>query len=380
VDLAKMVDDLKRMVESATRLMDDIPYKHYTFLMIGRGNGGIEHANSAAISFNGGRLGNERSYEGWLSYVSHEYFHHFNVKRIRPLALGPFDYDTENLTAMLWVSEGLTVYYEDVVMVRAGLMTPERFIEKMGSAITNFERPPGRRYQSATESSLSTWGGSGMGGDRDTSISYYNNGAMLGAMLDLKIRNESGNAMSLDDVMRALYRKYDLERKRGFTDAEFRAECEAAASGATLDELFEYASTSKDVDYAKYFAYAGLDVRTTARDAAGGYLGLNTRSVEGGLVISGVTAGSPAERAGLNAGDLILDVGGERATAKALNTLLAARKAGDRIKLRLSVDGVEREMDIVVGGNVTYDYEISPVREPSPLQSEIFKDWLRTDR
>ncbi len=379
VDRAKMLDDLKRMVEAATGLMDDIPYSCYTFLMIGRGNGGIEHANSAAISFNGARLGAGRGYEGWLSYVSHEYFHHFNVKRIRPLALGPFDYDQENLTDMLWVSEGLTVYYEDIVMVRAGLMTPERYLEKLAAAVTSFERTPGRRYQSATESSLSTWGGSGMGGDRNTTISYYNNGAMLGAMLDLEIRHESGNAKSLDDVMRALYRKYDLERSRGFTDAEFRAECEAAA-GTPLGEVFEYASTSKDVDYAKYFAYAGLDVQSTARDVDGGYLGLNTRTVDRGLEVSGVSAGSPAERAGLVAGDLVLEVGGERATAKALHDFLAEREAGDTIKLDLSRNGAEREMVIVLAMNVAYDYSIVPIKDSSTLQAAIIKDWLRTDR
>jgi predicted metalloprotease with PDZ domain len=378
IDRSKMMDDLRRMVEAATRLMDGIPYEHYTFLMIGRGNGGIEHANSAAISFNGSRLGSGPGYESWLSYVSHEYFHLFNVKRIRPLALGPFDYDTENLTTMLWVSEGLTVYYEDIVMVRAGLMTPERYLEKMAGAITRFERTPGHRHQAATESSLSTWGGSGMGGDRNTTISYYDNGAMLGAMLDLKIRSESGNGKSLDDVMRTLCRKYGLEKRRGFTDAEFRAECEAAAGGP-LAEIFGYASTTKDVDYAKYFAYAGLDVRTTARVAAGGYIGLNTRSVAGGLEVSGTTAGSPAARAGLAEGDLLLKIGGEKATAKVLNDQLAAGKPGDRIKVQLSRAGAERGLEIVLGENVIADYEITPLSAPTLLQKEILSDWLRTD-
>ena len=114
-----------------------------------------------------------------------------------------------------------------------------------------------------------------MGGDRNTTISYYNNGAMLGAMLDLKIREGSGNRKSLDDVMRGLYQKYYLQKKRGFTDAEFRAECESAA-GTSLAEVFEYASTTKEVDYAKYFALAGLKLEATSETAAGGYIGLDT--------------------------------------------------------------------------------------------------------
>ena len=185
VDRAKMLADLKKMVETATQLIGDIPYRHYTFLMMGTGNGGIEHMNSAAIAFNGASLNTENGYRGWLSYVAHEYFHNFNVKRIRPIALGTFDYETENLTNMLWVSEGLSVYYQDLVTLRAGLVTRDQYLEKMKNSMARFENASGRHYQSATESSLYTWGTSGVGRDRNTTISYYDNGAMLGAMLDL---------------------------------------------------------------------------------------------------------------------------------------------------------------------------------------------------
>ncbi len=266
VDRPKMLADLKRMVEAATGMMGDVPYKHYTFLMMGMGNGGIEHLDSASISFNGNSLTSENGYRRWLSYVAHEYFHNFNVKRIRPIALGPFDYDTENLTNMLWVSEGLSVYYQDLLLVRAGLSTPEQYLEKLQTSMGSFESAQGRHYQSATESSWTTWGTSGVGNDRNTTISYYDNGAMLGAMLDLKIRHESGNRQSLDDAMRALYREYYHQKHRGFTDAEFRAACEKAA-GASLEEVFSYASTTRDPDYARYFAYAGLALEATSTEA-----------------------------------------------------------------------------------------------------------------
>ena len=111
--------------------MGDIDYTHYAFLMMGKGQGGIEHANSSANSFNGESLTNPAGYLSWLSFIAHEYFHSYNVKRIRPLALGPFDYDTENLTSMLWVSEGLSVYYQDLLLVRAGLMTAEQYLRLM---------------------------------------------------------------------------------------------------------------------------------------------------------------------------------------------------------------------------------------------------------
>jgi predicted metalloprotease with PDZ domain len=419
VDRPKMVADLKKMVTAATQLIGDVPYQHYTFLMMGRGNGGIEHLNSASIQFNGDSISTPKGYLSWLSYVCHEYFHNFNVKRIRPIALGPFNYDMENLTNMLWVSEGLSVYYEDLVLVRAGLMTREQYLDKMQAEMGTFENAPGHHYQSATESSWNTWNtGSGVGGDRNTTISYYNNGAMLGAMLDLKIRDASKNRKSLDDVMRGLYQTYYLRKNRGFTDAEFRQECENAA-GVDMAEVLSYASTTTDVDYAKYFANAGLKLATATQDAAGAYLGVNTHLQEvppsaapgggrGGrgagpdmaLIVTSVTAGSPAETAGLKSGDQILEVEGVKATPKAINDLLtpsqpgngrgrgqavpqpappavAVKKPGDKIKLRISRNGAAQEVDVELGKNVTRTYSLQIVDTPTPLQAAILKDWLR---
>ena len=379
VDRPRMLADLKSVVESAAALMGDLPYSRYAFLMMGSGNGGIEHANSSANHFNGNSLADERGYLRWLSFICHEYFHHYNVKRIRPIALGPFDYDTENLTDMLWVSEGLSVYYQDLLLVRAGLQTSDQYLAKMASAINAFENAPGHHYQSATDSSLTTWGTSGVGNDRNTTISYYNNGAMIGAMLDLTIRNESGNRRSLDDVMRALYRTFYQQKKRGFTDGEFIQECETAA-GARLTEVLEYASTTRDVDYAKYFAYAGLEVTTTSEDAPGSYLGLSTQTRDGRLVVVGTSAGSPAEQAGLAAQDQILEVDGAPATPKALNDTLSARKPGDTTTLKISRNNTVLEVRVTLARNTKQTFTIRPVASPTALQTAILDDWLRRVR
>jgi predicted metalloprotease with PDZ domain len=399
VDRPKMVTDLKTMVTAATQLMGDVPYRHYTFLMMGRGGGGIEHSNSSSNQFDGTRLSTPNGYLRWLSFICHEYFHNFNVKRIRPLALGPFDYDQENLTNMLWVSEGLSVYYQDLVLVRAGLMTKAQYLDKMATVIGSFDNASGHHYQSATESSWNTWSaGSGIGGDRNTTISYYNNGAMLGAMLDLKIRDGSQNRKSLDDVMRALYKKYYLDKKRGFTDAEFRQECESAAGG-DMREVFEFAATTKEVNYGKYFALAGLKLDSTGAEAPGAYLGLDTHTQElppsampvgggrGGrgrgavpatqMEVTDVAAGSPAESAGLKAGDRLLQVDGAAATAVVLNDALAAKKAGDTIKLRISRSGSEQEVQATLVGNVKKTYSLSLMAGATTAQSGILNHWLR---
>jgi predicted metalloprotease with PDZ domain len=421
VNRPKMLADLQKMVTAATQLIGDVPYKHYTFLMVGRGNGGIEHLNSSSDFFNGESITSEAGYLRWLSFIAHEYFHNFNVKRIRPIALGPFDYDQENLTHMLWVSEGLSVYYEDLVLVRAGLMTKEQYLGKMASAIGSFENASGRHYQSATESSMNTWNsGSGVGGDRNTTISYYNNGAMIGAMLDLRIREGSKNQKSLDDVMRGLYRKYYQEKKRGFTDAEFRAECEAAAGG-DMTEVLEYAATSKEVNYAKYFALAGLKLDATSADAPGGYIGLDTHTEEiapsempvgggrggrgagapaqggtqaaagrgpatggggrgrGGapamrLVVTDVAAGSPAQAAGLKAGDHIVSVDDTPATAPVLND---AVKPDAKIKLHISRSGAEQDIEVPVAKNSKKTYTLTALPTATPSQTAILNHWLR---
>jgi len=376
VDRAKMLADLKRMVEAATGMMGDIPYRHYTFLMMGMGNGGIEHLDSASISFSGNSLTNENGYRRWLSYVAHEYFHNFNVKRIRPLALGPFDYDTENLTNMLWVSEGLSVYYQDLLLVRAGLINPEQYLDKLQTSMGTFESALGRHYQSATESSWNTWGTSGVGNDRNTTISYYDNGAMLGAMLDLAIRHLSGNRHSLDDVMRALYRKDYRQARRGFTDAEFRAECEAAAGGS-LEEVFSYASTTREPDYARYFAYAGLALDATSADGKGAYLGINTHVENGRMLLVGAQPESPAAKDGISAGDELAEVDGVKASVRVLSEALAARKPGDHLRLKLVNGSKSREIEAVLTANPVRTYKFRKMEQPDAAAATVWKDWMR---
>jgi predicted metalloprotease with PDZ domain len=268
-------------------------------------------------------------------------------------------------------SEGLSVYYEDLVLVRAGLMTRDQYLDKMAAAIGKFENAAGHRYQSATESSWTTWGTSGVGGDRNTTISYYDNGGMLGAMLDLAIRAGSQNRKSLDDVMRALYQTYYKTRKRGFTDAEFRQECERAAGGP-LDEIFSYASTTKAVDYSKFFQFAGLDAKFTVDDAPGSYLGANAQMQDGKLIVTSIDAGSPAETGGLQVGDEIASVNGAKASAKALNDALTAKKPGEALRLAGS-----REIAVTLGKNVKKSWTIHISADASAQQAAILKDWLR---
>jgi len=375
----KFVANIKRIVEGSVRLIGEIPYTHYTFIMMERGGGGLEHLNSMAVFYNPSGLNNPNSYKGWLSFIAHEYYHLYNVKRIRPIALGPFDYDRENYTNMLWVSEGFTVYYEYVILRRAGLLTRDEFFDRVRRFISSYENRPGRLFQSATESSFDTWMKffSRNENSANTTISYYDKGAALGLLLDLKIRHETKNQRSLDDVMRTLYRKYHKEKNRGFTDQEFREECENTA-GSPLPEIFDaYASTVKDIDYPKYFAYAGLKIDVTPRDLPGVFLGAVTRIQDGNLVISSVEWDSPAWHGGLSARDEIIALDGTRATSSALDRMLDSKKTGDKLRILISRHNQVREIEVTLGKKRERSFEISLMPNPTPLQSKILEDWLK---
>jgi predicted metalloprotease with PDZ domain len=260
VDKEKLVSVLKRMVRSAVSIVNEIPYDHYTFIMMGPGMGGLEHSNSMAVFTKLPKLEEPQQYNGWLSFIAHEFFHLYNVKSIRPKALGPFDYDKENRTNMLWLSEGGTVYYEYIILNRAGFMNRDDVLDRLSGIIKRYELSPANKTMSVAEASFDTWTLPFFGGDK--TISYYDKGAGLCLLLDLKIRHETGNKKFLDDVMRECYRKYFKKLKRGFTDEEFQEECEAVA-GCSLDEFFEYVYTTKAIDYGKYLGYAGMKIEIT---------------------------------------------------------------------------------------------------------------------
>lgn len=261
-DKVLFMGNLKKVVESAVSLIGDIPFEEYTFIAIGPGRGGIEHLNNTTVSFSGDGLGTADGMERMMNFLAHEYYHHYNVKRIRPFELGPFDYDKGTKTNLLWVSEGLSVYYEYLITARAGLMDERALLSNLESNINEFENDPGREHQSLVEASFATWGDGPfgtMGKGADRSISYYAKGPVVGMLLDFAIRNATENKLSLDDVMRRMYWHYYKELGRGFTDAEFQQTCEEIA-GVPLTEVFEYVYTTQPLDYNKFLGYAGLEI------------------------------------------------------------------------------------------------------------------------
>jgi len=375
-DPAKFMADLKASLEAGIAVIGEIPYKRYTFLGIGPGQGGIEHLNSTSFGFDGSGMTTRAGEIRMLAFLSHEYFHSFNVKRIRPIALGPFDYDRENVTGMLWVSEGFTSYYEALMLRRAGLTTTDELLDEMRRSIVAYEGNPGHLFQSAVESSLETWRQGPFGGRGEglrKTISYYDKGVALGMLLDFAIRHASAGKASLDTAMRALYATYYKGLGRGWTDAEFKAACEKAA-GAPLDEVFEYAATTKAVDYAKYLAYAGLELEPP-RELPEADLGAYFEDAGGKLTVAAVEEGSSAALAGLAAGDEIKTPAGTAVTAQAFTAALAAQKPGDAVRLLVSHAGRESEVGLILGHRLERSFKIHPLAAPDALQAAVLKDW-----
>ncbi len=378
-DKARLMGDLQKIITAASDIIGDIPYKHYTFLAIGPGGGGIEHLNSASISFEGSRLySSKESMIRVYNFLAHEYFHHYNVKRIRPIELGPFDYDKGSRTKMLWLSEGITVYYEYLILKRAGFTNAEDVLATFSNAIKAYENKPGRHFQTPADASYTTWedGPFGRTGDEvNKTISPYDKGPALGILLDFKIRHETKNKKSLDDLMRVLYQKYYQEKKRGFTEAEFRTEAEKTA-GTSLADFFDYIYTLKTVDYPSYLQYAGLQIDTSTHSLPGAWLGATTRSRNDTLTVTNVDWQSPAWQAGLRSRNVINRLNGQPASEKMLRDLVAAAKENDPVTIQFTAAGVQREVQVRFGTKKEKQYTITPVSNPTPLQLSIYHGWL----
>lgn len=377
LDRVRFTADLKAMVTAATDLMGDIPYERYAFISIGPGGGGLEHLNSQLITFDAAKMADPVEYRRTFRFITHEYFHHFNVKRIRPIALGPFDYDRENYTRMLWVSEGITVYYEDLLLVRNGFTPREEYLELLGRGLSAYESSPGRRFQSPSESSFDSWFGYFDRNEhlRNTTVSPYDSGLVLALLLDLRIRHETRNRRSLDDVLRTLYRTFAKEKGRGFTDEEFRRVCEDVA-GVSLAEIFDrYVATTDEIDYARYLAYGGLEDAGEATPG-GGELGADLEARNGKVVVTRVGIGSGASLAGLSSGDEILAVDAVRVDAAEPRELLSGRRKGETVKLLVSRHGSVRELNVTLGPKTARSFRFRRLPGSTPLQSAIYESWM----
>ena len=339
-DGARAVRDLETVVREHRRMWGMLPYDKFVFLnllTLTQGGGGLEHKNSTMLMTSRWATRTRRSYLSWLGLASHEFFHTWNIKRLRPVELGPFNYEDEVHTRSLWMAEGVTDYYADLALHRAGLSTREELLDGLSDHVEGLQTTPGRLVQSVEEASFDAWIKYYRPNENSSnvSISYYTKGAVLGFLLDARIRAATEGARSLDDVMRAAFQQFSGDR--GFTPEEFRAVVEQVG-GLDLTSFWDGAvEGTAELDYEGALETFGLRFRPVEAPPADrpgrAWLGMSTRNDAGRLVVTRVSRGTPAAAAGLNVGDEILAMNGFRVRADQLTARLDQYRPGDEVAL-----------------------------------------------
>jgi len=343
---------LRRICTYELKLMEGAPYEHYTFIIhFGQGaaGGGMEHANSTAISL--------RSAEDLPNIAAHEFFHLWNVKRIRPATLDPVDYTKEQYTRALWFAEGVTSTYAAYTVVRSQLWGKDQFYFDLSQQISGIEGRPANRWQSAEESSLDAWLEKYPLYNRpEESVSYYAKGQVLGVLLDILIRDRTDNQRSLDDVLRAMNNEFAKQNKpyRGTLDIRLTAE---QVAGGSFEEFFrKYVSHADPLPYSQILSLAGLDLRTAQRKRP--VLGfLTERDLTGEVIVRNLDTESSAAKAGLRSDDVILSWNGSEPPRNA-ERWVYSQKPGSLVHVRVRRDDREMSIDFRVDEATETFYQV----------------------
>ena len=379
-DLKRLAVDVAKIVDEGYKIFGEFGYDDYTFIVNLRGGGGLEHLNSTALQWNRFGFKPESRYKGFLGLVAHEYFHNYNVKRIRPDALGPFDYENENYTKLLWVAEGGTEYYSNLLLQRAGLISDKEFLEGKASGIEQLQARPGRFETSLEEASFDAWIKYYRQDENavNNQISYYDKGEIVNMMLDITIRKESGGAKSLDDVMRYLYNEF-FKKNKNYTPEDFQKIAEMMV-GKSLDDFFtKYVRGEAEIDFNSIVAGIGLKLAATEANKTRAYIGADMTEENGRLTIRSISAGTPAYDQRLNTGDQIVAIDGYRASQSFLQSYIGEKKPNDKVKLSLFRFDKMREVTFTLGSDLRKDYGFLKLDNPTADQVRLYKGYLNAD-
>lgn len=372
-DEKKVIEAFKKVTEAAASVIGENPCEDYTFInhQILNPSGGLEHLNSTTCQNLPNAFMNDNAIKNSMGLFSHEYFHLWNVKRIRPIALGPFDYDNENYSHMLWVSEGITSFYQWNILLRAEILTPEEYLLKMVAPIGNIENQVGQKVQSVAEASWDAWIKQYRPNEnsRNSTISYYEKGAVIGSLLNLYILGETNGKKSLDDVFRFLYNEYYKKQNRGFKDEEFQKVCEQMA-GRSMEDFFQkYIWNTIPIDYNDFFKYVGLKLLKDY-DTNTPFLGATIINNK----IINIQKGTAAYNGGLNVNDEILEIDGIKIENP--QGAILDKKVGDTIKVKVKRFGQEMTYNINLTSNPAARVKLEKVQNISPQQEMLYKKWL----
>jgi predicted metalloprotease with PDZ domain len=398
-DKEKITRDTKTYVSYLTDMMGGAPFNKYVFFFYARPggrSGGLEHLNSTDMSIPAWTLHSSWPlYSRFLFVGAHEFFHLWNVKRIRPDILGPFDYSREQHTRNLYVSEGMTSYWAAIGLKRSGLWSRKDYFENLATQIETLQSAPGRKIMSAELSSWDTWNvGDNAANNR---INYYNKGELIGNLLDLEIRHRTGNQKTLLDVFLHLLENHGLpkpgfEEVRGFRDAVELITRQAAPSNADFGDFFaKYVSGVEEIPWNRFLDHAGLSLEAKKGPPAP-YIGITTGTSipsggniftpdftplpQGQIAVTGIAPDSTGAEAGLDIGDILVAMDGDRIDPASFDRRLAEKKIGSTIQLTVMRRNRLITISVPVGSREPLAYSIKEKIDPTELQKKIFTSWL----
>lgn len=377
VKVEPLIEDIKKIIEVEADMFGGLPYEKYLFLLhlSAQAFGGLEHKDSCSLIYRRFGFSDRDKYERFLQLVAHEFFHLWNVKRIRPKELEVFDYDRENYTPSLWFCEGTTSYYDLLIPLRAGIYDTNSYLINLSKEITRYQTTPGRKIQPVSESSFDAWIKLYRqdANSPNSQISYYLKGEMITLLLDLMIRSRHQNQRSLDDVMLKLWHKFGKD-EIGYTADELKQILESVA-GTDLTEFYQrYIHGREELPFNEYLEPFGLELVEDI--ASEPFLGIKVVSKNGKESIKFVESDSPAQVAGIDAGDELLAIDGIKVTGKQLNERLQDYQPQDTIEITVFHQDELRTYSVTLAEPRANKYEVVPVEKPSKTQKENFIQFL----
>lgn len=379
VNPEQIIQDTQKIIDVEVELFGGLPYESYLFLLhlSPQGNGGLEHKNSCSLNYPRFGFRAKDKYNRFMQLVAHEFFHLWNVKRLRPKALEVFDYDQENYTPSLWFSEGTTSYYDLHFPFRAGIYDLKTLLSNLSKEITRLQTTPGRQVQPASESSFDAWIKLYRpdANSANSQISYYLKGEMVSFLLDLLIRARHGNQRSLDDVLRQMWQQFG-QHEIGFTPEQLKATIETVADQDLSDFFARYVDGTEELPFDAFLEPFGLRLHTETEGETTTWAGWTVKSENGREVIKFVEYGSPAQQAGIDAGDELLAMNGFRVSADQLSDRLKDFQPGQTVEVTVFHQDELRTRSVTLASPRPTRYQIVAIANPSETQAQNFQGWF----
>jgi predicted metalloprotease with PDZ domain len=373
----RIIADIQKIIHVEAQMFGGLPYERYVFLLhlFAQAYGGLEHKNCCSLIYQRFGFNSPDKYERFMQLVAHEFFHLWNVKRIRPKALEVFDYDRENYTSSLWFCEGTTSYYDLIIPLRAGIYDAKSYFHNWSKEISRYLTTPGRKVQPVAESSFDAWIKLYRpdANSNNSQISYYLKGEMVSLLLDLLIRERHANQRSLDDVMRQMWRKFGIQ-EIGYTPEQLQEVIESIAEVDLTDFFDRYINGTEELPFNQYLEPFGLQVIAEKEEEP--YFGLRLNTENGREIVKFVEFGSPAQLAGIDAGDELLAIAGIRVTGHQLSDRLKDYQPNDTIQVTVFHQDELRTCSVTLAAPRPSKYQVVPVNNPDARQKENFAGWL----